>query len=204
MSEQFQSPYQDLTDLQHVAEPLPEPTESDDYTEDEVLAPGMYLSESREIKGGPSKRKDGNYTFEITFTTGLENGDGRKKGYFERTYASTKPFSRPNRPGKTSQVAEYLREFGFKPKGLKIEEIIDFMAQSQTMPVQVRVGRTNATKRISAGDPANGIPAVYEDEVLRTRDFNVGTKEEPNYVLTVTKDGVTYTAKHKFEGWRRA
>jgi hypothetical protein len=192
--------YTDITTLPNISEPLSIQTE--DYTPDEVLVPGLYLSPSRQISiksESPEK-----VTFEICFDSGLENGDGRKKGFFERTYLSTKLYSKPNRPGKTSQVAEYLEACGFKVKGLSIEAAKELMEESQNVPVRPRVGRTNTTARLTEGDPARGIPATYEKEVLRTHDFNVGTRENPVWALSVVKDGKTYTARHRFEGWRKA
>jgi hypothetical protein len=144
------------------------------------------------------KSAKGNLYYEVRFTSGLENpetgmlyGKGR---YPERMFLFPNLRTREGKPGQTSDVAEYLRSCGIDPKG--ITSVADALQDSCGHQVMVFVSWTNKTEK----DPATG---VYTKEVVRGKDFNTGTIEDPKYVTTITKDGVTYEAKHKPVGFRR-
>lgn len=165
--------------------------ESEDYTGRELMPVGNYTNPARSIKG--KQKATGEISFEITLL-GLEK-DGQvfaRQGI--RTWVSTKQFSRPNQTGATSGAAEYLRAVGFNPKGKTTEEILALMEESQNIPVGVFVGRTNKTSKLEDGS--------YEKEVLKTRDFNVGTKDEPVYAAEVVVNGQKFEARHKIQGFK--
>lgn len=166
--------------------------ESEDYTGRELIPVGDYANPSRVIRG--RQKDDGEISFEIT-VMGLEReGQTFARGGL-RTWVSTKRYSRPNVSGQTSGAAEYLRAVGFDPKGKSTEEIVALMNESQNIPVGVFVGRTNKTSKLEDG--------TYEKEVLKTKDFNVGTKDQPQYVAEVVVNGQKFEARHKIGGFKR-
>lgn len=177
-----------LDSLIDTPEDLPESAESADYVAYDLMTPGNYLSQSRTITA--RKKDDGSITYQVSFDSGLENPEGQvfgKGNYPEKTWLSNKPFVRQNRPGKTSSVMDYLRACNFDPK--KISSIASALEQSQSIPVQVYVGWEDRTEKQEDG--------TYPKPTLKTKDFNVGTKDQPMYTPVVTKDGTTYTARHR-------
>lgn len=192
MSSQAAEQYLDMTELQNIAEEVG-PVESDDYTGFELLPVGNLISTSRSIKG--KQKDDGNISFEIELKN-LTNSEGKvfaERGV--RTWVTTKQFSKKDVPGSTSGAAEYLRAVGFDVKGKGTAEIIALMGESQNLPVQVYIGRTNRTSKLEDG--------TYEKETLKTKDFNVGTKDEPVYAAEVTVGGQKFQGKHKVQGFKR-
>jgi len=190
------STYSDLTDLVHTAEAVPEGVETADFSAFILLQPGEYMSPSRVIKG--KSNPDGSITFEITFDSGFLRDGVFVGGKGDRTWVSTRLFQSKDaqgnpRPGKTSTVAEYLKKAGFEVKGLSGSELIDLMIQSQDIPVGVYVKWTERTERQADG--------TYPKETLKTRDFNVGTKDEPVYVPEVEVAGKKFQARHRVSGF---
>lgn len=180
--------YSDLTNLLHSAETIPEGVETANYSDFLLLDPGVYENPSREIKA--KTKPDNSIVFEITFTGGLFRDGQKVGGNRERTWVSTKLFEKEGQPGKTSTVAEYLKKAGFGVKGLTGEQFIELMIQSQSTPVGVGVKWTNRTER----DQATG---EYGKEFAKTRDFNVGTKDEPIYQPEVEMNGQKVQARHR-------
>lgn len=186
--------YLDLASLGDVAEPLASTVESDDFSTRKTMPVGDYVSLTRSIKA--RRRDDGQYSFQIIFEGGLRNlSDG--KVYSDRfplhKFITTTPYQLTDRdgnpfPGTTSAVAEYLKRCGFSVKGLDAQTLMSLMTESQTIPVQCFVGRTDKAKKTEDGKWVNREPR------LKTRDFNVGTKEEPVYAESVTVDGVEFLA----------
>jgi hypothetical protein len=188
MSDTQNTPYSDLTDLLHSAEQIPEGVETADFSDFLLLEPGVYENPSRTIKA--KQKDDGSIVFEITFSGGLFKNGQKVGGLRERTWVSSKLFEKEGQPGKTSTVAEYLKKAGFQVKGLAGTEFIELMIQSQNTPVGVGVKWTNFTER----DPATG---EYAKEFAKTRDFNVGTKDEPIYQPEVEMNGQKVRARHR-------
>ena len=190
------STYVDLSDLQGLAEDLgPEALESNDYSDFEVTPVGHYLSQQRDIKG--KLGKDGvNLTFEVTFIGGLQDpntGRTYNSGQYPlKTWLSTKKFNKQNRVGSTSTAAEYLRAVGLDPKEGTITELF---AVSQTLPVSVYIGWEDKGKKQEDG--------TYTNAGLKTKDFNRGTKESPNYVPSVTVGSETFTARARVSGFEK-
>ncbi len=188
--------YIDLSELQNLAEDLgPEALESNDYSDFEVTPVGHYLSQQREIKGKVGK--DGvNLTFEITFTGGIQDPQtGRSYGagqYPFKTWLSTKKFNKQNRVGSTSTAAEYPRACGLDPKDGTINELFEV---SKTLPVQVYVAWEDKGKKQEDG--------TYTNAGLKTKDFNRGTKESPQYVPSVTIGNETFTARARVSGFSK-
>jgi len=194
--------YLDLSDLQGLAEDLgPEALESNDYSDFEVTPVGHYLSQAREIKGKLGKDKV-NLTFEITFTGGLQDpntGRSYNSGQYPlKTWLSTKKFNKQNRVGSTSTAAEYLRACGLDPKEGTISELFEV---SKTLPVQVYVGWEDQGKKTGEKGPDG--KDIYTNKGLKTKDFNRGTKESPNYVPSVTIDSETFTARARVSGFSK-
>jgi hypothetical protein len=184
---QNETVYSDLTTLLHSAEEVGE-VETNDFSEFLLLDPGIYENPSREIK---AKQENGKFTgtFEITFTGGLFKDGMPIGGKNERTWVSTRLYERQGHPGKTSSVAEYLKKCGFAAKGLGGQELVELMIQSQNVPVGVGVKWTNRTEKLADGS--------YEKESLKTKDFNVGSKDEPIYVPEVEINGRKFQARHR-------
>jgi len=179
--------YSDLTDLLHSAEEIPEGVETADFSEFLLLQPGVYENPSRTIKA--KKKDDGSIVFEITFSGGLFKDGAKVGGLRERTWVSTKLFEKEGQPGRTSTVAEYLKRAGFSVKGLSGTDFIELMIQSQNTPVGVGVKWTNRTERDADGN--------YGKEFAKTKDFNIGTKDEPLYQPEVELNGQKIQARHR-------
>jgi len=189
MTNEQNSTYSDLTDLLHSAEQIPE-TETANFSDFLLLDPGVYENPSRSIRA--KKDANGVFTgvFEITFSGGLYKDGQKVGGNRERTWVSTKMFEKDGQPGKTSTVAEYLKRCGFTVKGLAGTEFVELMIQSQNTPVGVGVKWTNTTER----NPETG---EYGKEFAKTRDFNVGTKDDPIYQPEIEMNGQKIQARHR-------
>jgi hypothetical protein len=184
-----------LDDIRNLPEDVPETIESEDYSPYDLIPIGYYVSRQREIVARKSAK--GNMYFEVRFTSGLEDPQtgmlyGKGK-YPERMFMFPNLRTREGKPGQTSDVAEYLRSCGIDPKG--ITSVADALMESQSHEVMAFVSWTNKTEQLPDGN--------WEKEVLRGKDFNAGTIDDPEYKTTITKDGVTYTAKHKVVGFRK-
>ena len=184
-----------LDDIRNMPEDVPDSIESEDYSPYDLIPIGYYLSRQREIVARKSAK--GNMYFEVRFTSGLEDPQtgmlyGKGK-YPERMFMFPNLRTREGKPGQTSDVAEYLRSCGIDPKG--ISSVADALNESQGNEVMVFVSWTNKTEKLPDG--------TWEKEVLRGKDFNAGSIDDPEYKTTVVKDGVTYTARHKPVGFRK-
>jgi hypothetical protein len=184
-----------LDDIRNLPEDVPETIESEDYSPYDLIPIGYYVSRQREIVARKSAK--GNMYFEVRFTSGLEDPQtgmlyGKGK-YPERMFMFPNLRTREGKPGQTSDVAEYLRSCVIDPKG--ITSVADALMESQSHEVMAFVSWTNKTEQLPDGN--------WEKEVLRGKDFNAGTIDDPEYKTTITKDGVTYTAKHKVVGFRK-
>lgn len=169
---------------------LPEDIESPDFTTRKTMPVGSYISQSRTILA--KTYDDGHIGFQIELTGGLtfkENGSKWGERFPLKAYPSTRPFKQDGVAGSTSSIAGYLRACGVNPKGLTVEQIKDAVKESQTVPVEVFIGRTD--KGVKQGDGS------FTSANLKTKDFNIGTKENPVYAESVVKDNVTYEAKPK-------
>lgn len=184
-----------LDDVKNMPEDVPSTIESYDYSSSLLLPIGYYLSQSRTIT--PKKSQKGKIYYEITFDSGLQNPEtGESFGmgkYPERGVLFGTQFSRTGRKGSTSDVADYLRSCGINPK--QISSVAQALQESQNLPVMCFVSWTNKTEKLADGS--------WTKEVLKGRDFNKGTADEPDYVDTVTKDGTTFYARHKVVGFRK-
>ncbi|SRR5258706_13276264 len=187
------------SDLMNVSEAVTE-VESEDYTGYDLMPVGDYVSKTRVIKVA-EKTKDGvtYLSAEVSFPDGLENENGESLGggnYPLRTWITTKQFAQQNRPGTTSQVANYLRAIGFDVKTLKgPQDILDALNESQGMPIKVFISWTNRTEKLGDG--------TYTKEFAKLKDFNQGTKETPKYVPFFELNGEKIQAKHKVGGFRQ-
>jgi len=184
-----------LDDIRNMPEDIPDSIESDDYSPYDLVPIGYYLSRQREVSARKSAK--GNIYYEVRFTSGLEDptsgmlyGRGR---YPERMFMFPNLRTREGKPGQTSDVAEYLRSCGIDPKG--ISSVADALQESQSKEVMAFVSWTNKTEQKPDG--------TWEKEVLRGKDFNAGSIDDPDYKTTITVDGITYTARHKVVGFRK-
>ncbi len=172
--------------------------ESADYTNYELLAPGTYLSASRIIKAGRAVDKNQRpYIFAHVEISELQSEDGNTITLSRplKTWIATFPRKRKNQQGTTSDVADYLRTAGFEPGNLKGDELVQALSESASYPVRVVVGWTDMSKKLADG--------TYEEKGLRTKDFNVGTPDEPALVPTINIEGVTYKAKHRVSFFKK-
>lgn len=189
-----ESDYLDLDTLRNLAENINAgDLESNDYSDVNVTPVGVYVSTSRSVKG--RRNDDGHLSFEVAFDAGIQSASnggkvyGANSKYPLKHYPSTRPFTRDDRPGTTSGVAEYLKACGFKPKGMDGQQLFDAMIESQTIPVQLFIGWTDRGEKQADG--------TYTQANLKTRDFNIGTKEEPVYSPEIVREGKRFTAKAK-------
>lgn len=185
-----------LEDVKNMPEDVPAQIESFDYSSAVLIPIGYYFSPTRTITPKKSA-KSGKIYYEVAFNTGLQNSEsGENFGtgkYPERMFLFGTQFSRTGRKGSTSDVADYLRSCGLDPKG--ITSVAEALQQSQEMPVMCFVSWTNKTEKLADG--------TWTKEVLKGRDFNFGTADAPQYKDTVTRDGETFTARHKVVGFRK-
>jgi hypothetical protein len=197
MSEEYQTP----TDLLGSGEDVQEiVTESADYAPYELLDPGDgYVSKSREVlvaKKHSTKMNQDFLSIELRVSE-LEDEEGNKITLDRplRTWVNTLQFSRRNRPGTSSSASEYLNEAGYSPKDLHGELLVEALGESANIPLKVVIGWTNRTKKLEDN--------TYTEEFARTRDFNVGTEDEPRYVPSFEKDGETVLARHRVVRFKR-
>lgn len=188
--------YVNPSELKNVAEQV-DSIETDDFIDYNLIPVGDYISQSRVVKVTPKGKY---FSAEISFPNGIQNPDtGESFGggqYPLRTWVTSKKYKQEGKPGETSGMAEYLKKVGFDVKGLHTnEDILDALEESQNLPVKVFIGRTNRTERLPDG--------TYSEEFAKTKDFNVGTKEEPSYQPFFIKDGVKVFGKHKVSGFKR-
>lgn len=196
-----QSEYLGLSALQGSnPEPPPTPAQSKDFSTFKTITPGNYTSQSREITF--TRRNDGHYSFRISFTGGLINENGRalmvkyplvKSGV--TTVAFKEKDSEGNEyPGTTSAIARYLAACGLTASD-NFDTLVNQVIESQSIPVQVFVSRTDKATKDAQGNWVN--------KGLKLQDFNAGTKEHPVWLENVTVDGVTYSAKPIVSSFRR-
>lgn len=179
-----------LDDVKNMPEDSPAMLESSDYVDYNLIPVGWYLSQQRKITPKKSQRT-GKLWYEVSFVGGLqdpETGKVHSSGqYPERGGLFGNRFSRENRPGETTDVAEYLRACGIDPKSVK--STAEALQQSETLPVMCFVGWTNRTEKLPDG--------TYEKETLKTKDFNRGTATAPDYMPSVEIGGRVFEARHK-------
>jgi hypothetical protein len=177
--------------------------ESKDYVPYELLEPThgeiKYISQTREVKVSNRVSKAGVPFLSIELSVAeLQTASGDKiiLGRPLRTWINSLQFKQRNRPGTTSSLSDYLQEAGFNVKELNGSAILEALGESASIPMEIVISWTNRTKKLDDG--------TYEEEVLKTRDFNVSEdKDNPVYVSEVLKDGVTYKAKHRVAAFRR-
>lgn len=205
MSEQFVTPSELLNSGEDVDEII---TESSDYVPYELLEPThgdvKYISKSRETKISRRNIKTGKrvgepfLSIELTVNE-LEDPSGEtiKLGRPIRVWVNTIQFSQRNRPGTTSSVSNYLLEAGFSPKDLTGSDLVEALEAASQIPLEAIVGWTNRGVK----DPDTG---QWSEEFAVTKNFNTGTKEEPNYVAEYEDDERgTVKAKHRIVAFRK-
>ncbi len=188
--------YVSPSELKNVAEQV-ESIETDDFVDFAIIPVGEYLSQSRTIKVA---KKEKWFSAEVSFPNGIQNeetGQSFGGGQFPlRTWITSKKYEQAGKPGQTSGIAEYLKKVGYDVKLLTTnEDILDALEESQAVPVKVYVGWTNRTEKLPDG--------TYSKEFAKTKDFNVGTKEEPSYQPFFVKDGEKVLARHKVSGFKK-
>lgn len=173
--------------------------ETDDYSDFAITPVGKYVSAAREI-GKITNKPDGNTTIELRFTGGITSTNNGARTYESgrfplRNWLSSKLFSRQDRPGKTSSLAQYLRAVGVDTAGRPVKEMVGLVRETLQTPVGVRMGRED--KGVKQGDGS------YTNLNLRTRDFENGVDAEgqKTYAASLIRDGVTILAKAKIEGF---
>jgi len=178
--------------------------ESPDFTNYELLNPGVYTSPHREVKAGQAVDKNGKaYIFAAIECAELQDEAGATITLARplKTWIATFAKTRKNQQGSTSAVAEYLKAVGFEPHQLKGEEIKQALSESASYPVNIMVGWTNRTKP-TGSKLANG-KDEYTEEWAKTADFNAGTPETPHLVPTFEKDGALVQAKHRISYFKK-
>lgn len=195
-----------------MAEDVPEGIQSRDYTDRRLAQPDKdYISISRLIKA--KQNDDKSITFEVTLTGGLtKQSDGRNYlggTYPARTWMSTRQWKREGQPGTTSGVAEYLKLFTdpatgkrYEVKGMSTADVIAAVLATTSTAIGVVVGWEDKGE-VTGIDPTTG-KKTYSKTVLKTKDFlSEPNGSAPHYVPEVTRDGKTYVARERVQGFRR-
>lgn len=183
--------------------------ESKDYVPYELLEPThgdvKYVSQSREVLVNRKVSAKGQPFLSIELRVSeLVGPDGTKIELSRplRTWINTLQFAQRNRPGTTSSASDYLQEAGFSPKELGGEAILEALQESAQIPMECVIAWTNQTKKTGEKD-ANG-KDKYTEEFAKTRDFNVGTPDDPKYVAEFTSpSGEVVRARHRVAAFRR-
>lgn len=174
--------------------------ESPDFTNYELLNPGLYISPNRVVTAGHAvDRNSRPYVFAHIAISELQDEEGNTIVLNRplKTWIATFPRKRKNQQGTTSDVADYLRTAGFEPSQLRgRDEIEQALVESAGAPVKIMVGWTNMAKKLADGS--------YTEEWARTNDFNQGTPDEPKLVPVLEKDGEVVRAKHRISYFKRA
>lgn len=168
--------------------------ESEDFSRFTTMAPGNYTNPSRSIELEDGEA--GHFTACLTFDGGFVSEEGRTYPagkYPIKKWIYSTPFKAKSRdgqelPGTTSGVAEYLRAVGVNPKGMDLEAAKVAILETALTPVGVYVGRTDRAIK-------NEATGKFESQGLKTRDFNVGTKDAPVWAEQVERDGRVFRAK---------
>jgi hypothetical protein len=186
----------DIGGFSVAGEELTTPIQGDDYVEFKTIEPGNYLSANRTVQA--TKYDDGNFGFRLSFASGLTNVDTQKfeKGTkFLAKTVTTRLYT--TEKGSTSSAAEYLKKVGLYTKGMNLADVKEAMVESQALPVELFVSRTNKGVKQTDGSYLNGPidPETGESKGLKLQDFNLGTKEEPIWAEQVEIDGQIYQAK---------
>jgi len=159
--------------------------ESPDYTDYELLSPGVYVSPSRTVT--PERRSDKNgkpFLMARVEMPTLVNEEGNtiylSKPLVRYIFSFTR--KQKNRQGETSDIAKYLRAAGITLEGSVSPQVVqDALAESGALPVKVKVGWTNRTPKV--GDD-------YLPEKAYTADFRRGANGSATFVSTLTSDDV--------------
>lgn len=191
--------YVDLSQMQNVSEVVGE-IESGDYVPAaRLIPPGRYISASRKITA--TVKPDGNITFQIDFPpeVGISSAtDGRTWRYPPRTWISTRKFERKGSPGKTSQVAEYLKSCGYDPKKIDASSLILTIQESATVPVGVKIDwEDDAKERATVWKDGKQVPGPTQ---AYTRDFR---QADGTFLPYTEKDGARLNARHRVGGFYR-
>ena len=209
MSSDFVTPSELLDSGEDVSEIM---TESSDYVPYELLDPThgevSYISKSRATKIKRANIKTGDRTGEPFLSidisvSELEDtaGETIKLGRPIRVFLNTIQFSQRNRPGTTSSVSNYLLEAGFNPKELTGADLVEAIEAAANTPLEAIVAWTNRGVKLEDG--------TWTEEFAVTKDFNTGSKDEPNYVPEFEKmdeatgENTTVKAKHRIVAFRK-
>jgi hypothetical protein len=175
--------------------------ETSDFSDFAITPVGSYVSNSRELASQAQTKPDGTVTIRLRFTGGLQSTNNGGKTYLNGKYPlahtiSSKLYALPDRPGLTSGLAQYLKAVGFETKGKSVGEMVALVAESLSLPIGVRIGRTDKGKKNEAAN-------TWTNANLKTKDFETGRDGEgkPVYGVQVTRDGVTYDAKERIDGF---
>lgn len=195
----------DPADLAVIAENIDpaDVVETEDYSEAQILPVGNYLNPSREIAGVTTKKNDEGkeiVTVRLNLTGGVHSDSGAAFGTGKFPFPiwiSSRLYSRENRPGATSSLAEYLKACGLDTAGMKVRDMLEILPETLNTPTEVFIGLTD--KGVKVGD-------TWTQANLKTKDFATGEKDEqgkPKYAFTTIKNGVSYTAKNKVQNFRQ-
>lgn len=173
--------------------------ESADYTPFETTPVGTYVSPTRKIY---VKDNTKGLSIQVELTGGVVNVDtGRtyNSKFPLKAYLNDSQFERKGRPGKTSELAEYLRAFGFDTRGMTRAQTKEALQESQSQPVEVFIGWTNKKEKLPNGTWDDSAPK------LKTKDFFISDGNGGgHYIPTVTIDGRTFKARPRVTSFARA
>lgn len=188
--------YVDLGALAAGGEELVGPIESADFTPGPGVTPvGDYISHTRKITG--KQKEDGNITFTVELTGGVQNPETGKvfnARFPLKTWISTKPYAREGVKGTTSGVADYLRACGMSAKSITSkQELVEALQSTENIPVMVFVGRTDRSEKLGDG--------TYSEPLnLKLKDFLL---PDGTYADSIERDGQVIRAKEKVGGFRK-
>ena len=160
--------------------------ESPDYTDYELLNPGIYTSPSRVVT--PEMRLDKNtnpFVMARVEFPELLTEEGTKvflrKPLVRYIFSFTR--KQKNRQGESSDIAQYLRAAGIEIAGLNTAERLQAaLSESASLPVKVQVGWTNRTHKVND---------EYTKEKAYTSDFKRGENGATTFVSKLTQDDIS-------------
>jgi len=149
-----------------------------------LLTPGLYVSPSREIKVQkiPNGENAGHLRFSISLVGGIYNPSDPTK-MLKVTYPLTKTITTVPYEGRTG-VGDYLQSCGVNPAGMTLQDVVQAMQDSQNIPVQIYLGRTDKMVKDETGQWTGG--------KMRTKDF---LQVDGTYVDSLVVNGVVFNAK---------
>lgn len=196
----------DPSNLQQIAEEFSanDVVETSDFDDANLIPVGRYISTFRtlvDVKKDLDKNQKEVAKITIALTSGVVAESGATFGggkYPLKTWMNSTLFSYEGQTGSTSSLSQYLKACGIDTKGKTVPEMVALLGETLTVPVYVRIERTDKAIK-------NEVTGKYDNLNLKTRDFLTGQDAEGNniYASSIVKDGVLVAGKAKVGNFSR-